>query len=210
MVNAEAEAPGTPARPRKAIMVLAVTLCIVLGSCLGTVGGLVGGRAAAKFAAPDPIGPTALPPIPEKVPSGSDQYLTRLTVSHITKDFAKRAKFTCNTKQLGQTPDPAGIYFTSCDAPEGVTASVMLWHDGEAKVKAVEAECRLPLGTPLCRTLAGGIAELAIVEQPDVAKRTAAWAAENVDRDATTVIGGVRLTATLDGHFPSMRIAPAE
>ncbi|MEV4636670.1 hypothetical protein AB0J80_04875 [Actinoplanes sp. NPDC049548] len=189
--------------------VLGVGLGVLLGLCLGAGVGIVSGHTAAKLAEPDPLGPTALPAIPDKVPTGADAYVPGLTVSLISKDFLQRAKWTCKTQATEKNLSLPAAHRTSCDAPEGARLSVTLWHDSETKVKSVEADCRYPLGSELCRTLARGIAELSVVGRPDVAKRTAAWAVDNVDRDATTVIGDVRLISDLSSRHPSMRILPA-
>ncbi|MEV6595762.1 hypothetical protein AB0M36_02750 [Actinoplanes sp. NPDC051346] len=209
MTTAENEMPE-PKTPRKARTVLVITLCAVLGICFGAGSGIIGGHQAARLTAPDPLGPTALPAIPEKVPTGADEYLPGLRVSFITKNFLQKAKWTCETEATNDRYFPVAAYLTTCSAPNYVRLSVNLWHDDEAKVKLVETDCSYPLGSSLCRTLARGVAELTVVGQPEVAKRTAAWAADNVDRDATTVIGDVRLTADLSYRTPRMRIVPAK
>ncbi|MEU4625401.1 hypothetical protein AB0G04_36195 [Actinoplanes sp. NPDC023801] len=191
-------------RSSSVLTVLVIVFCAVLGAVAGTVGG----HTAAGLAVPDPLGPTALPPIPAQVPSGADAYLPRVTVSDITKDFLQRARWICETQSKKDPYLPADNY-TACDAPEQGKLRVVVWSDAEAKVTSVQADCRYPLGTQLCRTLAISIAKVVTGGEPETAKRSAAWAGENVDRDATTVIGKVRLIAELSAQHPTMRIIPA-
>lgn len=200
----------SPNTPSRALTALVVTLCALLGLCVGGVGGVVAGHTTAKLATPDPLGPTALPELPEKFPATDDMYLPGVTVSFITKDFLRQAKWICETRP----PNPKryggeASLFTSCHAPQSSRLRVHLWHDGEAKVRTVVATCPSSTGFTPCRTLVSAIAELTVVGQPDLATRAAAWAADNVDRDATTVIGEVRLVAALE-PLHEMAVVPAE
>ncbi len=193
---------GTTRRSARSWGLLAgVTLAgLLLGAFLGT-------RVAALTISP-PTVPTAPPPIGASFPVDADRYLPGVTVGLIAQEWlVKTNGWQCTTESKIDRLD-LGSRFTSCYHPDDVQLHVYFFHDQDTQVRTIEAVCRHPVGTPLCQQLFQSIAVLCLKSQQNLRTPAEDWIRQNTDRDATTVIGTLRLFTNLDRHV--LTIVPAE
>jgi hypothetical protein len=143
-------------------------------------------------------------------PKGSDRYLRDLTVSAITVDWlAKEKSWTCKVTNVASSSVGEARKRTGC-GPRGQTADylkVTIAHDANAKVRSVNVRCDYGPGNRTCRRLFTDLVDVVMAGDERQRSQAIDWARTNVDSDETTIIGGIRLAATLSPHY--LDITPA-
>ncbi|RJL23234.1 hypothetical protein [Bailinhaonella thermotolerans] len=189
--------PAAPPRPpaRRAGM-LAVLL--IAGGLLA--GGVAG--AAAGFAGTGKSGPAAPGPLPAAFPHGGQRHLPGVTVSHLADRWLKGANgWGCrpwtDTKAISGAR--SRLYCTARDGSK-YDVGVDIEYDDQTHVRRVSAECHLGPGTRYCTTLFQAMAVEIFTTRPGLRRQAAEWGRANADTDASTTLGGIRLTAELEPH----------
>jgi hypothetical protein len=199
--------PGNaiPRRPPRAGYVLALVGTLVASAL---VGGLAGGIAGAVST--EPPGIDAPPEFAAEFPTAEKQYLTGVTLDLVVENWMKKVNsFTCAEKDgdaEGRIPSKKVM---ECRPPdEDDKDYVTVAYDAADKIKSVTTYCGAGLKTISCRTLAGSMADAVLKPQGRQLRDQAwKWAEQNVDSERGTIIGGIRLTASLQPH--SMTATPA-
>jgi hypothetical protein len=194
--------PGnvTPRRPSTAGFVLALVCTLV--------GGLVGGLAGT--ASTEPPGIDTPPPFAAEFPTGERRYLKGVTLDWVVEDWMKRANsWTCTEQNRGPDGLLAAERSTRCTpADNRGEMYVTVGYDAADKVVSVQGTCSLGLKTKACTSLSAALVGRVLSPQgQQVRDQAFKWAEQNADSERTTIIGGVRLSASLDPH--GMTATPA-
>jgi hypothetical protein len=194
-------------RPRRRSGGWSVLLTVIVAVALGGAGGAL----VAALTSGGSAAPPAPPELPADFPGAGGQsglYLPDVTVSAIetwVADGGYECEVVTETQFEGRKSPRGAEHWQRCYAPMSfgsARADVGVEYDGEAQVAAVSAACERGPGTPeeYCPSVFREAADTVFASQPDVAQEAAMWAEENIDNDASTVVGGIELTVDLGEH----------
>jgi hypothetical protein len=184
-------APDVPRRRRRSAMLVAVVAVVLMAGGAGAAIGAIAGTG--------PKGPTETPAIDAHFPHASQRYMRGVTVSSVAEDWLAQKEWTCEVRSRFNSRSPRRA---EC-SPRGDTASdleVTITYDSEKRVREVDLMCAYGPGNPTCRDLFTELAGTLLARDEKLRKQAVQWTGENVDNDASTVIGAVRLVATLAPH----------
>jgi hypothetical protein len=170
-------------------MVIAVVFMVLVAGGTGAAIGVMAGSG--------PKGPTGAPTFDAHFPHGTQRYMRGVTVSAIVKDWLAQKEWTC---EYHPRTSSRSSRRAECKPPgdTGSDLEVSISFDSERRVREVDLMCAYGPGNPTCKKLFTELAGNLLAG--DQSKKAAAWAGANVDNDATTVIGNLRLVATLSPH----------
>jgi hypothetical protein len=191
--------PLTEARrgPRRVLLTVVVSVLALL------VGG-AGGVAVGSVLAPERSGPADPPRLGPEFPRVEQSYLRGVTVDAITKDWlVKTRSWKCEASDTGIGLVNGARKRTSC-TPRDDTAEhlrVNVEFDDDRRVREVNLLCELGPGAKTCAELFTGLAGVVLATDDGLRRKAVTWTAANVDNDDSTVVGNVRLSATLSPHY---------
>ncbi|MEQ7128112.1 hypothetical protein ABN034_26790 [Actinopolymorpha sp. B11F2] len=120
-------------------------------------------------------------------------------MSAIARDWLAQKEWTCEFHSRINSRSPRRA---EC-SPRGNTASeleVTIAYDSENRVREADLMCAYGPGNPTCKELFTELAGIVLARDERLRRQAVQWAGANVDNDASTVIGELRLVATLSPH----------
>jgi hypothetical protein len=193
---------NAPRRRRQRSILIAGVLAFLLG---GSTGVAIGWYVGAK-----PKGPTDLPKITGDFPNADQRYLQGVTVSDIADSWlAGTLAWTCEPSDTAAGLLSGALKRTECTAPGDRSRHLRITidYDDNKHVREVDVMCTYGPGHHACEHLFVAVAGILLASDAEQHKQALNWAGTNVDSDASTVIGNVRLLTTLSPH--SLRCTPA-
>ncbi|GAA4982252.1 hypothetical protein [Actinopolymorpha pittospori] len=183
-------------RPRVLLTVAVSVLALLVGGSAGVaLGSTLGSRQN---------GPTSTPTLTRDFPHADQSYLRGVTVGAITEDWlVKTRSWKCELSGTGVGLLNGALKRTACtprdDTVQGLRVNVE--YDDDRRVREVNLLCDRGPGTKICAELFTGLAGVLLARDDGLRRQALAWATANVDNDDATVIGNVRLVATLSPHY---------
>ncbi|MEO3805959.1 hypothetical protein [Nonomuraea sp. B1E8] len=192
-----------PSPPRRKALLLPLAGVVIAALVLG---GVLGG--AVGMLTTEVRGSTAAPAFTDDFPDVGDQYLPGVTLSLIVEDWMKKANsWTCARKPGNPDTWSRAKQHMRCQPPgDDGRRYVDIEYDAADKIRVVKATCHLGTYEDACTTVFATMADAALVPQPKLRKRARSWAEKNAASERATIIGGLRLQASLSPH--ALRITP--
>ncbi|MEO3796073.1 hypothetical protein ABGB14_38250 [Nonomuraea sp. B10E15] len=201
--HAPSPAPSPPRPPRRRALLLplagVVIAALVLGGVLGGAVGLLTTEVRAS---------TAAPAFADDFPDVGDQYLPGVTLTLIVDEWMKKANsWTCANRPGNPDTWSMAKQHMRCQ-PKGDDGRryVDIEYDAADRIRVVRATCHLGTYEDACTTVFATMADAALVPQPKLRERARSWAQKNAASERATIIGGLRLQASLSPH--ALRITP--